>query len=148
MKRPFRWWIMKASSPVTMIGLIGIFYSVAPLAQPLQAASTQNWGTRDFITLLIGLLVTVLGAYFSGARREMERLINANQAHATKLEARLDAAQNETDDVHRLLLRDYLNKADLTDRFIRLEGTITNQLSMLNHRLDQLNVPPASGPRP
>lgn len=135
-----RRWFVRLGPHTSFIGLVIMSYGITPLAGAVvPQANFQTWGTRDFITLLIGLLITVLGAFFAGAKRELERMVAESSAHVTRLEKQLDAVAEESAGLLRLLLTNYTSKADITAQLDRMETLLARDMAALNHRLDQIS---------
>lgn len=132
-------WLTRRAHILCYVGGAALLYSVAPFAQGLgaQNPATLTWGIRDFITLLIALLVTVVGAFFTGAKNELERMIQANASQIADLKTAVRELTDENDAVARLLLSKYQTKDDISERLKLLETGVARELQYLREHLDQ-----------
>ncbi len=127
-----------------VLGVSAIGSSVIAVAsQPATTAhaATETWTNRDIIMGLMGLVFTLVSAYFAGERRQIERMIAANKADIDRVDRRVDQHKLEADDIHEMLLTRYMNKDDVSEWLARLESTMASGLGALHRRLDNLHVP-------
>lgn len=117
-----------------LTGVIGLTYSIAPLAyvQAMAPGTSASWGMRDFVILLISLLMAVSGAFFAGVKKDFSR--------------RIDSLELDVKSTLRLLLDNYQTKQDVAERLSHLEDMLDNKLESIRDRIDLLLNPPS--PRP
>lgn len=116
-----------------LILLIGTLATTATASTTTAAPVQAIFTARDVILGLVGLVLSIGGAYLAGMRGRI-----------SGLEVAATAAMREVNDLRELVYRDYLNKSDINDRFESLERHISEGFGSINRRLDSLNVAPPS----
>lgn len=113
-----RWFLLTA-------GLTFLTYALAPVASAASAgAPAVIFGPRDLINLLIAMLLTIGGAFFAGAKKDIER--------------RLESLEEQSAELNTSLLSNYLSKNDLIQRFEGVERAIEKELASTRQYMDSL----------
>lgn len=138
-----RRYLPSLGSALTVIGLIGLAYTIAPLANavahPAQSPAPLSWGLRDFITLLTTLLIAMAGAFFSGAKKELERMVAANAAQILDLRQAVSSQARDHNQLTQLLLREYSNKEDVGERIEHAVEVLSRDIAGVVRRLDAMS---------
>ena len=109
----------------TAIGAVLVLAGASASAQDANGA-VMGFQARDIITGLLGLLLTVVGAYTAGFSRRVD-----------KLDEKVEKISDALTEFKQVVAKEYHDKQEVSDQL----SQVNRSVEALHRRFDQLNVP-------